>query len=268
MGIPSHLRGRVWVSFVGNALNLTEDVFEELMSVEGEEEALLSASLDIARTWPQLKAMFSEGGAYYDSMLSVLSAYAAFRREIGYVQSMSFVAGMFILNMDDANAFICLANVLEKPMMRTFLTMNLENMQVYVKALDLLAAQFVPKLHEAFVRYNIPHEAYLTDWIMTVYSRYFPLDTASRIWDLWLAHGDWFLFATAIGWFKMNQHIAQYEFDDIMMFLRKTQVEVDDEELFKNIKSIKLNEKRFHQTIDAVHKKKRRLSTSVFEEMV
>lgn len=162
-GIPSHMRGRVWVGLVGNPLNLTEEVFDELKTVEGE-EALASASLDIARTWPRLTALFSEGGAFYDSMLHILSAYAAFRSEIGYVQSMSFVAGMFLLNMEDTHAFICLASVLEKPMMRTFLSMNLEQMQVYVKALDLLVAEFVPKLHEAFVRYNIPHEAYLTDW--------------------------------------------------------------------------------------------------------
>jgi hypothetical protein len=124
----------------------------------------VSASLDIARTWPKLKAMFSEGGAYYASMLDVLSAYAAFRPNVGYVQSMSFVAGMFILNMDDFNAFVCMAHVLERPLMRVFLAMNLEAIQVYVKALDLLVAEFAPKAHEAFTRLAIPHEAYLTDW--------------------------------------------------------------------------------------------------------
>jgi hypothetical protein len=64
---------------------------------------------------------------------------------------------------------------------------------------------------------------------MTVYSRYFPLDTASRIWDLWLAHGDWVLFAAAVGWFKMHPEVAHMDFDDVMVFLRKTQENVDDD---------------------------------------
>lgn len=56
-----------------------------------------------------------QGGPYYGPLHDVLGAYACYRPDIGYVQGMSFLAGMLLLNMEPSDAFICLANLLNRP---------------------------------------------------------------------------------------------------------------------------------------------------------
>ncbi len=53
-----------------------------------------------------------QGGPYHDSLYDILGAYACYRPDIGYVQGMSFLAAVLLLNMDASDAFICLANLL------------------------------------------------------------------------------------------------------------------------------------------------------------
>ena len=55
-----------------------------------------------------------QGGPYFDKLHSVLGAYACYRPDVGYVQGMSFIAALFLLYLDPADAFICFANLLNK----------------------------------------------------------------------------------------------------------------------------------------------------------
>ena len=55
---------------------------------------------------------------------SVLAAYVCYRPDVGYVQGMSFIAAVLILNMDAPDAFVCFANLLNKPLHRAFFSLN------------------------------------------------------------------------------------------------------------------------------------------------
>jgi len=57
-------------------------------------------------------------------LLSVLGAYVCYRPDVGYVQGMSFLAAILILNMDPPDAFICFANLLNRHCLHSFFTMS------------------------------------------------------------------------------------------------------------------------------------------------
>jgi TBC1 domain family member 14 len=55
-----------------------------------------------------------QGGPYYNTLHSLLGAYVCYRPDVGYVQGMSFIAAVLILNLEPADAFVCLANMLNR----------------------------------------------------------------------------------------------------------------------------------------------------------
>ncbi|KJE92173.1 RabGAP/TBC domain-containing protein, variant [Capsaspora owczarzaki ATCC 30864] len=171
-GIPPNVRGKVWLLAAGNDLHITPDLYhifltharnklratnDEEGGWEVNEDATAAAaaatangsgsailhnslsreqsvhliSLDVSRTFPHL-CIFQKGGPYYDSLRSVLEAYVCYRPDVGYVQGMSFLASMLLLNVDVVDAFICLANLLNRPVHLGFYRMDTNVVSVFV----------------------------------------------------------------------------------------------------------------------------------------
>ncbi|KAG8269172.1 hypothetical protein J6590_004467 [Homalodisca vitripennis] len=138
-GVPSCVRGRVWQLAIGNPLNLTHSLYDicvqraqdRLRSGGGcddedsdnKEASMQQIQLDISRTFPHL-CIFQRGGPYYDMLHCLLAAYVCYRPDVGYVQGMSFIAAVLILNMEAADAFVCFANLLNKPCHMAFFHLN------------------------------------------------------------------------------------------------------------------------------------------------
>jgi len=133
-GLPPPVRGRIWKLALPNTLNLTPQLYRILVSRAQEqlenkssveagpgsrEETLQLIQLDVSRTFPQL-CIFQSGGPYYQLLHNVLGAYVCYRPDIGYVQGMSFIAAILILNLDEAEAFIVFANLVNWPCLAAF----------------------------------------------------------------------------------------------------------------------------------------------------
>lgn len=54
----------------------------------------------------------------------LLGAYVCYRPDVGYVQGMSFIAAVLILNLEAADAFVCFANLLNRPCHVAFFCLN------------------------------------------------------------------------------------------------------------------------------------------------
>lgn len=79
--------------------------------------------LDVSRTFPQL-CFFQKDGPYHEALHNVLGAYACYNSQIGYVQGMSFLTAILLLNMEAIDAFICLANLLDTKILKTCFCMD------------------------------------------------------------------------------------------------------------------------------------------------
>ncbi|XP_016850820.2 TBC1 domain family member 12 isoform X1 [Anolis carolinensis] len=263
-GLPPSVRGKVWSLAVGNELNITPELYEIFLSrakerwktfegtaaendtedagvsVADREASLELIKLDISRTFPSLY-IFQKGGPYHDLLHSVLGAYTCYRPDVGYVQGMSFIAAVLILNLEEADAFIAFANLLNKPCQLAFFRVDHSMMLKYFAAFEVFFEENLPKLFHHFKSYNLTPDIYLIDWIFTLYSKSLPLDLACRVWDVFCRDGEEFLFRTALGILRLYEDILlQMDFIHIAQFLTKLPEDITPEKLFTCITSIQM----------------------------
>ncbi|NXN55508.1 TBC12 protein, partial [Rynchops niger] len=263
-GLPPSVRGKVWSLAVGNELNITPELYEIFLSrakerwksfsetssendiedavasVADREASLELIKLDISRTFPSLY-IFQKGGPYHDLLHSVLGAYTCYRPDVGYVQGMSFIAAVLILNLEEADAFIAFANLLNKPCQLAFFRVDHSMMLKYFAAFEVFFEENLPKLFLHFKSYSLTPDIYLIDWIFTLYSKSLPLDLACRVWDVFCRDGEEFLFRTGLGILRLYEDILlQMDFIHIAQFLTKLPEDITSEKLFSCIAAIQM----------------------------
>ncbi|KAF1375395.1 hypothetical protein PFLUV_G00219690 [Perca fluviatilis] len=255
-GLPPSVRGKVW-SLAGNELNITPELYEIFLSRAKEkwrsysetssvndsesdggasladrESSLDLIKLDISRTFPSL-FIFQKGGPYHDLLHSVLGAYTCYRPDIGYVQGMSFIAAVLILNLEEAEAFITFANLLNKPCQMAFFRVDHELMLKYFAAFEVFFEENLPRLFSHFQTNNLTPDLYLIDWIFTLYSKSLPLDVACRVWDVFCRDGEESLFRTGLGILRLFEDVLlQMDFIHIAQFLTRLPEDLQAHTLF------------------------------------
>uniref|UniRef100_A0AAQ5YU79 Rab-GAP TBC domain-containing protein n=1 Tax=Amphiprion ocellaris TaxID=80972 RepID=A0AAQ5YU79_AMPOC len=259
-GIPPSVRGKVWSLAVGNDLNITHELYSICLARAKEkwkttaaptaetetedagssdrESSLELIKLDISRTFPQL-CIFQQGGPYHDVLHSILGAYTCYRPDVGYVQGMSFIAAVLILNLDTADAFIAFANLLNKPCQMAFFRVDHSLMLTYFAAFEVFFEENLPKLFAHFKTNNLTPDIYLIDWIFTLYSKSLPLDLACRVWDVFCRDGEEFLFRTALGLLRLYQDVLTcMDFIHMAQFLTRLPDLIPAEQLFQHIAAV------------------------------
>ncbi|XP_032489205.1 TBC1 domain family member 14 isoform X3 [Phocoena sinus] len=284
-GIPPSVRGKVWSLAIGNELNITHELFDICLArakerwrcfstggseVENEDAGFSAADreaslelikLDISRTFPNL-CIFQQGGPYHDMLHSILGAYTCYRPDVGYVQGMSFIAAVLILNLDTADAFIAFSNLLNKPCQMAFFRVDHGLMLTYFAAFEVFFEENLPKLFAHFKKNNLTPDIYLIDWIFTLYSKSLPLDLACRVWDVFCRDGEQFLFRTALGLLKLFEDILTHmDFIHIAQFLTRLPEDLPAEELFASIATVQMQSrnKKWAQVLNALQKDSREM---------
>ncbi|KAM3857834.1 TBC1 domain family member 14 [Diretmus argenteus] len=279
-GVPPSVRGKVWSLAVGNDLNITHELYNICLSRAKEkwkampahaceaetedagsldrESSLELIKLDISRTFPQL-CIFQQGGPYYDVLHSILGAYTCYRPDVGYVQGMSFIAAVLILNLDTADAFIAFANLLNKPCQMAFFRVDHSLMLTYFAAFEVFFEENLPKLFAHFKKNNLTPDIYLIDWIFTLYGKSLPLDLACRVWDVFCRDGEEFLFRTAMGLLRLYQEVLTHmDFIHMAQFLTRLPDLVPAEQLFQHIAAVHMTSRnrKWAQVLQALQQER------------
>ncbi|XP_005743636.1 TBC1 domain family member 12-like [Pundamilia nyererei] len=280
-GLPPSVRGRVWSLAIGNELNITPELYEIFLSRAKEkwrsysetssvndsesdggasladrESSLDLIKLDISRTFPSL-FIFQKGGPYHDLLHSVLGAYTCYRPDIGYVQGMSFIAAVLILNLEEAEAFITFANLLNKPCQMAFFRVDHELMLKYFAAFEIFFEENLPRLFSHFQTNSLTPDLYLIDWIFTLYSKSLPLDVACRVWDVFCRDGEESLFRTGLGILHLYEEVLlQMDFIHIAQFLTRLPEDLQSHTLFNAMASTHMisRNRRWAQVFSALMK--------------
>jgi len=244
-GLPPPVRGKVWRLALTNSLNLTTHLYTILRtrahSATESKETLQLVSLDVSRTFPQL-GIFQEGGPYHSTLRDLLGAYVCYRPDLGYVQGMSFIAAILLLNLDEADAFIVFANLVNRPLLAAFYRVDTAAMSQNYSIFSAHLASHLPRLARHFARAGLRPDLYMVDWVMTLFSKAAPLDITCRIWDLLIRDGEGFLFRAALGVLSLYQDQLLKETDFVLMaqFLTKLPENMDSDALFARIDGIAL----------------------------
>ncbi|XP_062375473.1 TBC1 domain family member 12 isoform X3 [Sardina pilchardus] len=279
-GLPPSVRGKVWGLAIGNELNITPELYEIFLSRAKEkwrsysetssetdvedcgasladrESSLDLIKLDISRTFPSLY-IFQKGGPYHDLLHSVLGAYTCYRPDVGYVQGMSFIAAVLILNMEEADAFIAFANLLNKPCQMAFFRVDHDLMLKYFAAFEVFFEENLPRLYQHFQNNSLTPDFYLIDWIFTLYSKSLPLDVACRVWDVFCRDGEEALFRTGLGILRLYQDVLlQMDFIHSAQFLSRLPDNTPAHTLFSCIANTHMlsNNRRWNQVFAALMK--------------
>lgn len=262
-GIPPNLRKDVWPLLVGNRLSISEELFEihggrafevrKQSSLEGsvlldessssnKEQSVMLIPVDIGRTFPLL-GFFQEEGPQHEELRHVLEAYVCLRPDVGYVQGMSFMAAVLLLNLDCYTSFQCLANLLNRKIFLEFFRMNMIQIRKYMLVLEDLVAKYLPKIWAHFEEIRLTPDMYIIDWVLTLFSKALPLDLAMRVWDSFFYEGTVFIYRVALGILKYGATVLETgDFEECLTWLTHlSKQDLVEEDLFDTIKSVGLS---------------------------
>ncbi|KAK0057348.1 TBC1 domain family member 12 [Biomphalaria pfeifferi] len=282
LGLPPCVRGKVWQLAIGNDLNITHALYsicheraeERITFIRDEtqgsftldgstvqqepsnkESSVRVIKLDVSRTFPHL-CIFQKGGPLYDLLHSLLGAYACYRPDVGYVQGMSFIAAILLLNMDVADAFVCFANLLNRPCQLAFFRMDENLMTAYYRTFEEFFKENLPRLYAHFICLSVTPNLYLMEWVFLLYSKSLPLDVACRVWDVFFRDGEEFLFRTALAILNIYESILlKMDFIHVAQFLTKLPEDISVDHLFKEVENIRMHiDKKGFQAVYAMFK--------------
>ena len=143
-------------------------------------------SQDMPRTFPSL-SFFHDGGDQQQN-LSLL-CFLVGSESGGYVQGMSYVVAMLLLQMGEADAYRSALTILSPG--RWFPDgYNPAFPPGYLTAWDAEFAAKLPLLKTHLDSLGLTPEMYLVDWRLSLFTRFLPLDACVRVWDTWILGGE------------------------------------------------------------------------------
>ncbi|KAF4460582.1 Rab6 GTPase activating GAP [Fusarium albosuccineum] len=217
-GVAPRSRGAVWTRAIGNELGLSEASFQAALERAQEVEARVKDDKGDAddvkkarwfqeirndaasKTWEDLR-IFDVGGPLHQSLVDVLSAYAMYRSDIGYVSGCNTIAALLLLNLPNAgSAFVALANVLNRPLPLSFYACDpgaqASAFNLVLQTLSLKSAH----LHEHLTKKvaDAKLEESLSDLLTAMFTGHLAIDEAARLWDVYVFEGDALLIRAAV----------------------------------------------------------------------
>lgn len=244
-GIPPRVRGAVWKTVIGNHVGMSKELFEIYdrharqerdMNVENSASRLID--VDLPRTFPS-SLFFSRTGPFYQQTMDVLAAWAQYRPDVGYVQGMSHVAGMLVMNMDTYDAFCSFVNMMDDIFFMAFYRMDIELILCHLRVYNLIFAYNMRELYLHFEAEEVSPNYYLLDWFMTMFTHVLKVNAASRVWDGFLVEGEAFLHRAALGIIRRyERQFLATDFEGIVELLRRNPKDISEDELMESIMSI------------------------------
>jgi hypothetical protein len=149
-GIPSKYRSALWPLLTGAAQAKKEAHFTYESVLSGRPDRLRVIDADVPRTFPGLRG--DERDRLTTSLRSVLIAYSNADPEVGYVQGMNFVAGMFVLHVkDEETAFWCFYGLMARGTQpyRSFFQDDFSRLQREAEFVDRLLCERYPVVSDA-----------------------------------------------------------------------------------------------------------------------
>lgn len=206
-GIPTAWRCAVWLELSGAAARSEQfppDFYSRIADLGPSPEVMAEITKDIDRTFP--------GHVYFDSVKTMqglrrLLGAVAFRNpDIGYCQSLNFVAGVvFLFTRSEEAAFWILDVVINEIMPPDYYTAALVGAHTDQRVLTTLLRKHVPEVVMVFEEMELGTSVATLEWFMAVFSTRLPTHTAFRVWDVFVLVGTEALFKVSLALFEAKR---------------------------------------------------------------
>lgn len=174
-----------------NSSELYNEILNNPISSPSIESSIKQIELDVTRTCPEI-SYFSIGNG--EAVLRrILTAYALYDSELGYVQGMNFIVGSFMWHASESDCFWLLVYLMEDFELREVFLPRLPGVAKHCQIIQLLAFEALPNLYRMFAEYRITSEMYAAEWCISLFSSIVPIPEMGNMLDLFFQYG-WLFF--------------------------------------------------------------------------
>ena len=206
-GVPVAFRGAIWSSLLESS-NSSSDIivdFDDCLSRANAELSKTTSSdiyKDLDRTYPGHEFFDDKKGM--DQLKDVLQAFAVNNPDIGYCQSLNFIAGMLLLFFNKGSSFSILNRITNDILPENYFTSTMEGAYIDQLVLQHITRSILPGVYGAFSRYQLDLGTICQRWFITMFVSLLPSESCLRVWDVIFYHqSSEFLFRVAMAMFKI-----------------------------------------------------------------
>ncbi|CAH0712833.1 unnamed protein product, partial [Brenthis ino] len=192
-GVPRMSRGAVWYFLAEQAcLRIPPPDMKQFPEYNTPYRTLLAGLtkhqhailIDLGRTFPKHSYFASALGPGQLALYNILKAYSLLDPDVGYCQGLSFVAGVLLLHMEEAEAFSLLRHLMFRRGLRKQYLPDMSALQIQLYQLSRLLRDHEPELHSKLESLDISPALYAAPWMLTLFTSQFPLGFVVRVFDL------------------------------------------------------------------------------------
>ena len=202
-GLPICYRPSVWMKY----LNLNEqmekwqDIYQQTFKLTEvvQQRYLITIHKDVPRTFADHKSLKR------DELERILGAFTAAHPDIGYCQSINFIAAVLITVLGEEPAYFLLSSIIENYLPEDYYSNGMHGFRVDLQLFEILLQRTCPKLYEHSKMLKNEWMLTVSSWLLTLFSNVFPVTTVLRIWDAFIVDGPEIIFRVAIAFLKLHE---------------------------------------------------------------
>ncbi|KAI5956510.1 hypothetical protein KGF54_000985 [Candida jiufengensis] len=254
-GIPPEWRGNAWFYYAGGNEKMSnsnisyEQLVEATHEIKNKDTEIIER--DLFRTFPdniyfnssiiiefQNKPKINSSTSSFansttterdeteliKSLRRVLVAFAHYQPQIGYCQSLNFLAGLLLLFMNEEKSFWMLVILTERIIPKVH-SANLEGVHTDQGVLMLCVKEYIPdlwdilgtnfegeKLKEDQILTRLPPVTLVTSsWFMSLFVGILPIETVLRVWDILFYENSKTIFRISLTIFKLCLDAPEFQ---------------------------------------------------------
>ena len=239
-GIPDSMRGYAWIKIAGISefkkgkenlyKNLLSNIKENDFIDKKEEDVIIR---DLHRTFPKSIIFSPKLGEGQRILFRILMCMGSSNKKTGYVQGMVFLAALFLLYMDEENAFWMLKAVFEKYGLEDVYMREFPGLRKRLYVFINLLKKFMPKIYNKLIELNIFPTMYASQWFFTCFANCLPFNIVVRIFDCYLLEGEKIIYRIALALFKLKEKylLKGKSFETIMEKMKSITNEINDPDI-------------------------------------
>jgi hypothetical protein len=206
-GIPAAFRPALWWELSGahakSALH-PPGYYASLTQLTAVHESSYAIAKDIERTFPGHPQFESRTGVL--ALKRLLLAFSLHNPEIGYCQSINFLAGFLLLLLSEEQAFWVLDCLINEILPPDYYTRKLLGVHIDQRVISHLVGELLPDVAKAYEDAGLVLHLVTAEWFMCCLCTTVPAHTAFRIWDCIFLFGSESLFRIVLALFHLNKN--------------------------------------------------------------
>jgi len=190
---------------------------------------------DVQRTFPMCPVFQKAGGS--DQLRRVLRSLAASDTELGYCQSLNFIAGIFIMVLrNESAALLAVQQLLVKLGTRTWYTDGMRQLRADTCVLEDLLQERLPAVHRKIRACRFDLLFVTSKWFLCLFATTLEGETLRRVWDVLLCDGVEVVFRVAFVLLAQRSEaiVRAKSMDDLIHMFQETLPLTSPEQLIQS----------------------------------